>query len=499
MTRRTTCRLLILTIWLILVGWLIRFEAFPEFFTHSLSGYQGLLSRDVMVADNWMRILYKGHPIGYSHSSVEVNEGDSTHHYILLNRMYVRLKAMGFEQPVFVDTEAYIDILHRLQRFSFELSSRDYKMNMSARRGDGKTFLGQMVTGNSRQALQFDIPDDVILYSPMTEMGVKKLAPGESLSIRTFDPATLTPTTLRIRAENRETIVVGTNHVPATRLVTEYQGVETLSWIDADGEMIKQETPFGWSMEACTADEALETIHSAGYSGDVIADLAIRLTGTINNPTGAMGLRLRVSGAAIDGATLETERQHVTASDESGFELIVRPSFFPNPGDRMVLPEVERRRYLESTPFVQADHPDIRQVARSIVKGGMTDREQAFAIYEWVHKNVRKEITISLPSALDVLKTKAGDCNEHTYLYTALARSVGLPTRIMIGVAYHKGAFYYHAWPAVYVGRWVEMDPTWGQPTVDATHIRLLEGELNDQVGLIKFAGQVRLDLLEEM
>lgn len=68
----------------------------------------------------------------------------------------------------------------------------------------------------------------------------------------------------------------------------------------------------------------------------------------------------------------------------------------------------------------------------------------------------------------------------------------------LLGIAYHEGAFYYHAWPAVHVGRWVEMDPTWGQPLVDATHIRITEGELANQLELVQTVGTLTLDVLEQ-
>ncbi len=86
-----------------------------------------------------------------------------------------------------------------------------------------------------------------------------------------------------------------------------------------------------------------------------------------------------------------------------------------------------------------------------------------------------KVLAVSVPSARDILKVMSGDCNEHTYLFTALARSVGLPAKVTVGIVYNEGIFYYHAWPSVYVGRWVEMEPIFGQHAVDATHIKLLE------------------------
>jgi len=131
------------------------------------------------------------------------------------------------------------------------------------------------------------------------------------------------------------------------------------------------------------------------------------------------------------------------------------------------------------------------------IVGDRTNRlEAALAIYEWVHTHVAKKPTVSLPSALDVLQRPEGDCNEHTYLFAGLARAAGIPTRIRVGVTLHEGRFYYHAWPSVYVGRWLDMDPTLGLPAVNAGYISLVEGELGEQMKLMGIIGQMKVDIL---
>ena len=90
-----------------------------------------------------------------------------------------------------------------------------------------------------------------------------------------------------------------------------------------------------------------------------------------------------------------------------------------------------------------------------------------------------------------------GDCNEHTVLFTALSRSAGIPTKMIAGLVYLDGTFYYHAWPRVYVGKWIDMDPTLGQEIADATHIGLLEGGLKEQIELVKIIGDLKIEVIE--
>jgi transglutaminase-like putative cysteine protease len=77
-------------------------------------------------------------------------------------------------------------------------------------------------------------------------------------------------------------------------------------------------------------------------------------------------------------------------------------------------------------------------------------RARAEKLTRYVNGLLDKKPTVSLPSAREVLRTKVGDCNEHTALYVAMARAVGIPraspwdSPMCNGIT---GAFYYHAWP----------------------------------------------------
>ena len=93
-------------------------------------------------------------------------------------------------------------------------------------------------------------------------------------------------------------------------------------------------------------------------------------------------------------------------------------------------------------------------------------------------------------SSLTVLQSLSGDCTEHTVLFIALARAAGIPARICSGIVFAKDAFYYHFWPEVYVGKWVQMDPTLDQVIADANHIQL-GGSTLESDNLVEYAEDV--------
>jgi hypothetical protein len=84
-------------------------------------------------------------------------------------------------------------------------------------------------------------------------------------------------------------------------------------------------------------------------------------------------------------------------------------------------------------------------------------------INRWVYDSLRKTITIGVPSALATLRGATRRLQRAHQLAVALSRAAGVPARVAAGLAYVDGKFYYHAWPEIWLERWVAIDPTFGQ------------------------------------
>ncbi len=484
----------IIAFWAVMAGWLIRYEAFPHYFAHTMAGYRGFFADGPMLMDSWTKITFEDAHIGYSHTRMDVNESDPSEQYLLQNETVLEMNIMGEMQHVNVTADASLDVLYRLQHFRFVMSSQRYVLRIDGRRVQGETFRIRMDSPAGRQSLQMEISDDVVFHSPMTEMMLLKMKPGEEISMKTLDPSTLSISDLTIRALRREPFTTGDGEVDAMVLATDYQGMEILSWLGPDGIVLRQETPFGWVMEACSSVDAIAYGEDITRSRDILRAMAMPAHGTIQDPRACRQLELRLRGLRLEPESIETDRQHVKRVDDEGVVIVVEQQEFPGALDGV---QEQAEKYLSPSPFIQSDHDAIIKKARRIV-GRKTGIDAALAIHDWVYERVDKDPTVSLPSAIDVLETMKGDCNEHTYLFVALARAAGLPAKVRIGVVYLGDAFYYHAWPSVYVGEWLDMDPTLGQESADATHIFLTEGEFSTQMRLLSVIGQVEADIVAD-
>ena len=205
---------------------------------------------------------------------------------------------------------------------------------------------------------------------------------------------------------------------------------------------------------------------------------------------------VRLSGLPSEVNVPTDETQEETQPGEFSIEAPAAPPS-GSLGDSGALEDAHE--YLSGDAFVQVDHPRIKRTAADIV-GHETDVwKKAMLIHSWVYENIAKNVVMSVPSALDVLESREGDCNEHTVLYTALARASGIPTRIAVGIVWSQDlkGFYYHAWPEVYAGRWIWVDPTLGQPIADATHIKLVSGGIQKWPELLGFLGKLKVEVIE--
>jgi transglutaminase-like putative cysteine protease len=119
-------------------------------------------------------------------------------------------------------------------------------------------------------------------------------------------------------------------------------------------------------------------------------------------------------------------------------------------------------------------------------------------LVSWVSQEVKDNLVDSF-SALEVLRIKEGECQAHTYLYTALSRAAGIPTRVVSGLVYLEGmGFLYHSWAESFIGYWIAVDPTFGQAPADASHIKLIEGErLEDLSPLINVIGHLKVKVID--
>ena len=274
-------------------------------------------------------------------------------------------------------------------------------------------------------------------------------------------------------------------------------------WIDEQGRVVRT-AQLGFTLRRLPYEVAFENwrIASAKNTGrsaavpedrDILETTAIGASRRLSSDVSE--LRVTLANADLRGFDLTSQRQSL-----HGDTLVVRrepasaltADYSLPEGGKRILPELTM-----AEPLVQSNHPEILRLARRLARGQRDPRVVAERINRWVYDSLAKRITFGIPSALQVLHARAGDCNEHAQLFVALARAAGIPSRLNAGLAYIDGKFYYHAWPEVYLHDWVAVDPTFGQFPADAAHLRFVIGGLGRQAEMIRLMGKLRIEVVE--
>lgn len=176
------------------------------------------------------------------------------------------------------------------------------------------------------------------------------------------------------------------------------------------------------------------------------------------------------------------------------------------------------RQYLQATPYLQVSDPQLDQTALKVVGDENRAYFAARKLQQWVYKNIAyKDLTLGFASAKETFERRQGDCTEHAVLLASLLRSLGIPSRVAIGLIYlpnqdsELGKFVFHMWTEAYIGSreqgdWVPLDATNPEPLPDATHIKLADSaltDIHDLMGLteqvVQIMGNVRLDIVKAL
>ncbi len=432
-------------------------------------------------------VSLQGEEIGYFQIELSENGPDSL---VLLEETVWDLCLMGTTRHVVMTLEARADTSLNLASLDFSLSDGSAVISSRTVR-QGNTLVTTISSAGRETEMTATFEGD---YLPaVTDLAVARMGwtEGDEFSFPSFDPATGTISTAEVTCVATEDAVLLGDTVPAAVLEVRYLGTTTRVWV-YDGQIVR-ELDEGLGMELSRVPP--------GQGGDVSSNRDLYEVFAVSSTPVSDPRRTGVRVFSLEGDIDWTEFTLVYPPVQTAEGNVVTVSCALPDSIADFPPAVPAglAAWLAPEPMIQVDDTLITGVADSLTAGARDSWQAAMAICSFVDAFVDNSPTVSLPSAVEVMQSGRGDCNEHTVLFVALARAAGLPARTCAGIVYLDGSFGYHAWPLVWVGRWVPMDPTFGQPVADATHIILAEGSLESQYVITAVMGRLGVvELLPE-
>jgi hypothetical protein len=329
-------------------------------------------------------------------------------------------------------------------------------------------------------------------YGPEQSMARKPLKEREERSLRVFIPELNKVSEVTLQARTIEPVLLGDGKSHPLLRVDQSTTVDgkrrpeydARVFVDAEGQILKSEQDvMGGLVYYRTTKEA--ALAPAGpVKVDIVVNSVVKVPQKISNPDQARHVKYRIRLKDSEPAKMFAvdARQSVRAVEPSpnSAELEIK-SLGPLEGDA-IAGEVDEQ-YRKPNALINSDDVRVRSLAQRATRGLIDPWEKATAINKWVFENIRdKNFKIAFATAAEVARNLSGDCTEHSVLAASMCRAVGVPSRVAVGLIYVDSdvGFGFHMWVEVLVNnRWVAIDPSWNQTTVDAVHIKVSETSLD--------------------
>lgn len=452
------------------------------------------------LGESWYGVYMNNQKAGYALNKVDQNS-DGT--ISVVENMRFQINMLGQKQDMRIDSTRTYTPDGDLLSIASEVTDRGGTNTFQGIVEGGKLFLTSVV-GGAQTTTEFEKPKeslrDAVELAQLVQGDAKE---GDAINFSMFQPLykkEISGTSTIVGEEERELNGVRTKVFKIATTLTE-MGVDSTSYVTADGTTLEDEVAGLIKLRL----EPENLAKDVGYSNDVIVSNAAMVDTPIKDPRTRQKLTLEMRGPLNEGHVFNDDRQKVSAAD--GYYLFEGQQYDMKGFTPASLPIQDEALapWIEATQFVQSDSPKLIDKARTIIaeakaSGSIKDEgnslEVSSALCEWVYKNMHSTFSARLTNAIEVLDHLEGDCTEHSILFIGLARAAGLPAREVAGLVYVEGVhpgFYFHQWAKVWVGKWIDVDPTFNQPLVDATHIKLAEGDLFQQARIIPIIGQLKI------
>jgi hypothetical protein len=430
--------------------------------------------------DSWMTVLLDGRKIGNMHMTRRVERD----HVITSQALSVELARAGIKVGL---TSSETDTETRDGKpVAFESRSSISGIESVIRgtiHGDTCDIVTEV--GGNRQSRTIPWPKGALLAEGLRIAESKtSLQPGEKFTEFAFQAESVDAVEVTTTVGERESVdlPIGARKLVRIEQLIKLPGAPTSSvaWINDDQDIEKMTMPimgYEMTMLACTKACA----QGPNQSADILAHALAPAPAALTADDLHRGVIISMSSTQpnVDLSFASTDEQRVKKTP-AGIDLTIAPIAL---GSTAVSETPPQPADSKPNDWLQSDAPEVRTLA----KKGIGDAKDPLAEMQNLETFVRgfirnKNLSVGYASALEVAKNPEGDCTEHAVLLAALGRSVGIPTRVVDGLAYtdhYAGldhVFVPHAWAQAWVnGRWQSFDAA--LMGFDAGHIALSVGD----------------------
>lgn len=261
--------------------------------------------------------------------------------------------------------------------------------------------------------------------------------------------------------------------------------VVSYEWHDKSGKLIKSSTS-ALNIEIISESLLKDTVLEDGISFDLIKSTLIPV-----NQKFEPGNMPELVNYKIEFDDEYLQKNFPNNLVQTVFQNIGNASFVRIKSDKfnenifLPLDKFGMDEYIQSGEIVSYDE-EMKNKAHEIILGENNAYKASKKLEKWVSDAINnKNYSNTFLSSKEVFKKREGDCTEHAVLLAGMLRSVGIPSKIAVGLYYvnlneNENAFAYHMWTKAYIGnRWISLDAVENLKEFSPLHVELAESPLN--------------------
>lgn len=451
---------------------------------------QQALKGSIDKATYWYDIYAGTKKIGFASTTFE-KVGDEI---IIRHEREMKVTKNGKDAVLFDKLRCLSDLSFSIKSFEYTSHFKDEKGIKLTGEADAEEVLFFLESPEKRKTHKTPTRGREF-YLPITfipAISQKNPVPGSTFIVPVLDFNSLTIKDMKVSLEEIRPIKIGIN----IRSLFKFRAEGSVWWSNEKGVIVKEESPSGVILYSQV--EAIAKDPSDRIPFDYTSLPFLKANKLISHPEELNLLKIKIKGFRFDPRLYENNRvaldNDILTLRKEDIEYIKKTSY--------MLPYTKKQLsgHLNPDEWVLSDYKPLQDTGRIYAKSNNND---AFLLAKYLTGYlfglVRTRPMFVLSDSANILKSLSGDYLERTVMFASYSRAGGLPTRLVGGIVYKDGYFYFHTWPEVWFDKWVTVDPTFFQFPADVTHIPLKEGTLKDIISIVDDLNNIEIEILEAL
>lgn len=480
-----TINIIVFSVWVVLIAFLL----YRNYIGIPLGETQAL--KEAFGKETYWYDIYAGtKKVGFAMTTFE-KAGDEI---IIKHEREMKVKKNGEDKLLIERLKCLSDLYYSIKSFEYSSQFKDEGGIKATGKVDKDTIIFFLESPEKRKTHKTPT-NGKIFYLPVTLIPAiyqKNPVPNTVFLIPMLNFINLSIDDVRVVLEEIRPLKVGMNIMSLYK----FRVGNSILWSNEKGITIKEEYPSGIILYSQVENIAKDLTDRILF--DYTSLPFLKSNELISNPEELNLLRIKIKGFRFNpqlynNSPVTLENNILIIKKDDAEELKKKTYLLPYTRDNF-------KKYLEPDQWVKSDYKPLHDTGLIYARSNNNDAFR-FTKYltGYLFQLIRTMPMFVLSDAENILKSLSGDYLERAVMFASYSRAAGLPTRLIGGIVYRDGYFYFHTWPEVWFEKWIPVDPTFFQFPADVTHIPLKEGTLKDITSIVKDLENLKIEILEAL